>query len=80
MGKEVSVSRFKATCLELLREVQETGESILITKHGTPVAEVHPPRRKRVRSPLGIMKSRGAILGDIVSPAAPAEEWEALKK
>ena len=78
--KEVSVSKFKATCLELLREVQETGQSILITKHGNPVAEVHPPRPKRARSPIGIMKGRGEILGDIVSPAVPAEEWDGLKK
>jgi prevent-host-death family protein len=80
MTKEVSVSKFKAICLELLREVQETGESILITKHGKPVAEVHPPRAKRLRSPVGVMKGRGEILGDIVSPAAPAEIWDALKK
>lgn len=78
MTKEVSVSKFKATCLELLREVEETGHSILVTKHGKPVAEVHPPRGKRVRSPVGVMKGRGAILGDIVSPAVPAAMWDVL--
>jgi prevent-host-death family protein len=78
--KKVSVSKFKATCLELLREIQETGQSILITKHGKPIAEVYPPQSKRGRSPIGIMKGRGEILGDIVSPAAPAGEWEALEK
>jgi antitoxin (DNA-binding transcriptional repressor) of toxin-antitoxin stability system len=74
------MSKFKAKCLKLLRKVQETGKSILITKDGKPVAEVHPPRAKRVRSPVGVMKGRGEILGDIVSPAAPAEVWEVLKK
>ena len=78
--KEVSVSTFKATCLELLREIQETGQIILITKHGKPIAEVHPPQQKRDRSPIGIMKGRGAILRDIVSPAAPADGWDVLKK
>ena len=78
--KEVSVSKFKATCLELLREIQETGQSVVITKHGKPIAEVHPPQRRRDRSPIGIMKGRGEILGDIVSPVVPAHEWEALKK
>ena len=78
--KEVSVSEFKATCLELLRNVEETGEPVLVTKHGRPVAEVRAPRSKRARSPLGCMKDRTKILGDIISPAVPAEEWEALKR
>ena len=80
MKKEVSVSKFKATCLELLRQIQQTGQSIVITKHGTPIAEVHPPQHKRDRSPVGIMQGRGKILGDIVSPAAPADEWDVLTK
>ena len=78
--KEVSVSKFKATCLELLRRLQETGQPLLITKHGKPLAEVHPTQpRRRSPNPVGLMKGRGEILGDVVSPAAPAEEWESLK-
>jgi len=78
--KKVSVSEFKATCLELLRSVEETGEAILVTKHGRPVAEVRAPRKQRSRSAFGCMKDRMEILGDITSPAVPAEEWEVLKK
>ena len=78
--KEVSISKFKATCLELLRDVAATGEPILVTKRGEPIAEVRPPQPKKSRSPIGIMKGRGEILGDIISPAAPAEEWNVFKK
>lgn len=78
--KEVSVSKFKATCLELLRKVSETGVPILITKLGEPIAEVRPPQSTRTESPYGCMKGRGEILGDVLSPAVPAEEWEALKQ
>ncbi len=78
--KEVSVSKFKATCLELLRIVEETGEPVLVTKHGRPVAEVRAPQKKRARSSFGCMKDRTEILGDIISPAVPAEGWEVLKK
>ena len=78
--KQVSVSEFKATCLELLRNVEETGESVLVTKHGRPIAEVRAPRLKRTRSAFGCMKDRTRILGDVTEPAVPAEEWEALEK
>ena len=78
--KEVSVSKFKATCLELLRIVEETGEPVRVTKHGRAVAEVRAPQKKRARSPFGCMKDRTVILGDIISPAVPAEGWEVLKK
>ena len=77
--KEVSVSKFKATCLELLRTVSETGVSIRITKLGEPIAEVHPPQLNRKESPYGCMEGRGEILGDVLSPAVPAKKWGALK-
>ena len=78
--KQVSVSEFKATCLELLRNVEETGEPVLVTKHGRPVAEVRAPQKQRARNVFGCMKDRTEILGDITSPAVPAEEWEVLKR
>lgn len=37
---EVSASRFKAQCLALLDEVALTGEEIVVTKRGRPVARV----------------------------------------
>jgi prevent-host-death family protein len=77
--QEVSVSKFKATCLELLRKVLETGQPILVTKHGEPIAEVRPPQPPRgAESPVGCMKGRAAILGDVISPVAE-KDWEVLK-
>jgi len=78
MTAEISVSEFKATCLEILREIESSGQSIVVTRHGRPVAEVHPPRPRRARSPIGIMKGRGTIQGDILSPATPDRVWEAF--
>jgi prevent-host-death family protein len=44
MNEEVvSVSEVKATCLALLDKVRRTGQSILVTKRGEPVALVGPP-------------------------------------
>jgi len=38
--RTVNASQFKAKCLRLLDEVAETGQEIVITKHGRPVARV----------------------------------------
>jgi prevent-host-death family protein len=43
--KEISATQFKARCLRLLDEVAETGETLVVTKHGKPVAWVEPPLR-----------------------------------
>ena len=38
----INASRFKAECLGLLDEVAETGQELVITKRGRPVARVTP--------------------------------------
>jgi prevent-host-death family protein len=43
--REITASQFKARCLRLLDEVAESGETLVITKHGRPVARVEPPLR-----------------------------------
>jgi prevent-host-death family protein len=43
--REITASQFKARCLRLLDEVAETGETLVVTKHGKPVARVLPPLR-----------------------------------
>jgi len=74
----ISVSKFKATCLEVLRKVRLTGQPVLVTKHGEPVAEIVPPSPREVHTSwLGFMHGSVKIHGDIVSPAAE-DDWEAL--
>jgi len=43
--RAVSVSEFRANCPTLLAAVRDTGEEIVVTKHGHPVARVAPLRR-----------------------------------
>jgi len=38
--RTIPAGRFKAQCLKLLDEVAETGETIVVTKRGKPVARV----------------------------------------
>jgi prevent-host-death family protein len=76
--ESISVSKFKATCLEVLRKVRQTGQPVLVTKHGEPVAEIVPPSpREKRESWLGFMHGSVQIHGDIVSPVAK-NDWEAL--
>jgi prevent-host-death family protein len=78
--KEVAISEFKAKCLSLIDEVQKTKKPICITRFGKPVAEVSPPSAKAQGSDwFGSMKDEIQILGDIISPANDADEWEVLR-
>ena len=40
--RTISASQFKAKCLALLDDVAESGQSLVITKRGKPVARVEP--------------------------------------
>ena len=76
----VNISTFKATCLARLDRVKRTGRSLLVTRKGEPIAEIHPPAPPRPRdSWLGSLAGTGRIVGDVVSPAAAKDEWEALR-
>lgn len=70
----IKASEFKAKCLGLMDEVARTGESLVITKNGEPVAVLGPLTRKRTTL-AGLHAGAVRILGDIVSPVD--ERWEA---
>ncbi len=76
MSLTVTAAVFKATCLKLMDKVSESGETIVITKRGKPVARLTscaPPPRPI----LGAMKGSIKITGDLIAPID--EEWEAQK-
>ncbi len=79
--KTMAISRFKAQCLSVLKTVRRTGEPVVVTRFGEPVAEiVPPPAADEKTSWLGRYAAHGRILGDVVSPVADASEWEALEE
>jgi len=78
--EQIAISEFKAKCLAILEQVRKTRKPVLITRFGTPVAEIVPPSPpKRRKSWLGCMAGTGVILGDIVRPASDPEDWEVLQ-
>lgn len=74
----IQASEFKAKCLALMNQVARTGETIVVTKNGRPVAELRPHRPPRAKSLIGLHKGQVRIRGDIVSPAGPGS-WESMK-
>ena len=67
--RSIPAGQFKTACLALLDEVAATGETIVVTKRGRPVAQVTP-----VAPPRGLA---GSIRRerDLVSPIGGA--WDA---
>ena len=81
VSSALSVSHFKATCLEVLERVRRTGRSVLITKRGAPLAEVVPPSTATVGSDwIGSLRGSATIAGDLVAPAGAAKDWDAFRK
>ncbi len=75
----IAISEFKATCLAVLERVRKSGQPVLVTRRGEPVAEIVPPSARARAAPwLGSARGSGRILGDLVAPAADEEELEAL--
>lgn len=80
MEETIPISKFKATCLSLLDRVKKTGQPIIVTRKGEPIAQVISlPVPRKPASWLGSFKSTGRITGDIISPALEEKDWEVLK-
>jgi prevent-host-death family protein len=77
--KKMPAGEFKAKCLSVMDKVCATGETVVITKRGKPVAKLVPVKSD-VDDIFGFMKDQFTIVGDIESPAIPLEEWDIFKK
>lgn len=79
----IAVSKFKATCLEVLEQVHATGQPVRITQRGKPLAEVTPPSGgkapiKKRADGMGSMAHCTKIKGDITVPSSELVRWEIL--
>jgi hypothetical protein len=77
--QEIPISKFKATCLAVLKRVQKTGKGVRVTRFGQVIAEVHPPGTARAPR-LGTGIGSGKILGDIVGPIGDESDWDAARE
>jgi prevent-host-death family protein len=72
----MAAGTFKARCLAVIDEVQAKRETVVITKHGKPVAKL-VPAGKDTDDIYNFLGGKGAVVGDIISPAI--EDWGNLK-
>lgn len=67
-------SRFKAECLAILDQVDELRVSVVVTKHGRPVARVVPIEAGDAAPILGSVR---LIAEDDAAYYSTGESWEA---
>lgn len=80
--REIAAGEFKAKCLAIIDEVNETGQEVLITKRGKPMAKIIAFRDRSVDSLFGRLKGVVRIVGDpddLIKPIFPLEDWDMLK-
>ncbi|WP_237683958.1 type II toxin-antitoxin system Phd/YefM family antitoxin [Pseudaminobacter soli (ex Zhang et al. 2022)] len=77
MTNRVSKSQFKARALEFFREIEASGEPMIITDHGEPKLEVRPYSRPK-RDPREFLRGTVIRYEDPFEPVG-LEDWEALK-
>jgi len=77
--RQVSKSRFKAHALELFRQIEASGEPLVITDHGRPTLVVRPYRTTDPGADDPLQQLRGTVL-QYEAPFQPVAEgeWEAL--
>ncbi len=74
MKKRVSKSVFKARALEFCREIESTGESLVLTDHGRPVLEVRP-YEENGSDPLDTLR-RSVVRYERPTDPVADDEWE----
>jgi len=77
--KHMRASAFKARCLNVMKDVQATGEPVVVTKRGKPVVKVVPAEPEKADL-FGFMAGEFRIAGDIESPVVPLKQWKVMKK
>lgn len=77
MKQTMAAGEFKAKCLQILDDVQQTRKPVVVTKRGKPVAQIVPVENETKLSIFGRLKGTGVVLGDIVGPIG--ESWDADK-
>ncbi len=73
----VSKSRFKARALELFRQVEQTGQPLVITDRGTPVLKLVPYRA----DPRQALHALRDTVVEYEAPTRPVgtDDWESAR-
>ena len=75
--RTIPAAQFRDQCLKLMDEVNATGEQLIVTKHGRPVAAVVPVTERPEPSIIGWCPDI-RIPDDLSEPAIAPESWHAV--
>jgi len=78
MTAHVSKSKFKAKALEYFRQVEASGEPIVITEHGKPKLEIRKLPQQDM-DPLEKLKGSVLWYDRPFDPAVDEDDWEVLR-
>lgn len=75
--KKMPAGTFKTHCLTVMDAVGAKRETVVITKHGKPVAKLVPvePYEDDI---YDFLAGKGSVTGDVVSPAISPGTWGEL--
>jgi len=76
--KKMAAGSFKVHCLAVMDEVQAKRETVVITKHGKPVAKLVPVSTDS-DTIYDFLAGKGSVTGDVISPALSSKEWGNLR-
>lgn len=72
--QNIPAGEFKSKCLKIMDEVNIQHKTIIITKHGKPIAKLVPFEESSL-SLFGALEGSVKIKGDIIEPTG--EKWDA---
>jgi prevent-host-death family protein len=78
---DISVTEFRAQCLELIRQVENGGEVVEITRHGKLVARLTPPSARSAQSPQPwtALRGSGVLHAEPGESVLEAQAFDALR-
>jgi prevent-host-death family protein len=72
--ERMAAAQFKAKCLAVMDHVSQSGQAVVITKHGKPVVKLVPASEGEDEI-FGALAGIARITGDIEN-TVPASDWE----
>ncbi len=75
----ITISELPEPLRQLFTQIQHSKTPLTISDRGEPLVIIYPATPHPQRPAFGAMKNSGQILGDLVTPILPANEWEVLR-
>ena len=73
----ISKSKLKANMLRIFRDIEESGEELIVTDHNRPVLRIQPiAPKKTVKEVFGTMQGKVIYREDVNTPTT--DEWAEL--